>query len=223
MTGRAGLQLRIRSELSAFSVVGAGGATAKLTLKSISGILEELAHRQGEQINLNDVMRQGGSRAHGLGLLLFALPETIPIPVPSLSTILAIPLVLISGHLVLFGEGHGIPKKLRDRSIPASIVQKLEKYVAPVFRKLERISHPRWEALASRERLLGAACLILSIVLALPIPFGNLLPALCLAAIAFGMIQRDGVVTAMGLLGALACVVLIGYAASLALAVAFIE
>ena len=112
-------------------------------------------------------MRQGGSRAHGLGLLLFALPETLPIPLPSMSTILAIPLIVISGHLILFGESRGIPRKIRDRSVSTSLVQKLEKYVAPVFSKLERLSHPRWEALAKRERLVGVACLILSVILAI--------------------------------------------------------
>ena len=185
-------------------------------MKRISAILKALAHRKGEKVALGDVIRQGGSRAHGLGLLLFALPETLPIPVPSISTVLAIPLILISGHLILFGEGQGIPKKIRDRSISTSLVEKLEKYVGPVFKMLERVSHPRWEALAERERLLGVACLILSVILLLPIPFGNLLPALCLAAIAFGMIQRDGVVVALGLLGGLACMGAAVYAANMA-------
>jgi hypothetical protein len=185
-------------------------------LKSISAILEELAHRKDETTTVGDVMRKGGSRGHGLGLLMFALPETIPIPVPSLSTFLAVPLVLISGHLILFGEGRGIPKRIRERSLPASAIKKLETYVTPIFRTVERVSHPRWEALAERERLLGIACLVLSIILLLPIPFGNLPPALCLAAIAFGMIQRDGIVVALGLLGAFACLVATIYVVSMA-------
>ena len=175
-------------------------------MKNTSAILKSLSRHDGE-VSLGDAMRQGGSRAHGLGLLLFALPETIPLPVPSLSTVLAIPLILIAGHLILFGEGQGIPKKIRDRCIPASVADKLAKYVAPVFEKLEHLSHHRWEPLADRERLLGAACLILAVILLLPIPFGNLPPAVCLAAIAFGMMQRDGVIVAVGLLGALACIV----------------
>jgi hypothetical protein len=185
-------------------------------LKSVSKILEELAHRKDEKTTVGDVMQKGGSRGHGLGLLMFALPETIPIPVPSLSTLLAIPLVLISGHLVLFGEGRGISKKIRERSIPASAIEKLRTYVAPVFRTVERVSHPRWEVLADRERMLGIACLVLSIILILPIPFGNLLPALCLASIAFGMIQHDGVIVALGLLGAFVCLVATIYVVSMA-------
>jgi hypothetical protein len=185
-------------------------------LKRISAILKELAHRKDETTTIGDVMREGGSRGHGLGLLMFALPETIPIPVPSLSTLLAVPLILISGHLVLFGEGKGIPKTIRERSIPASAIKNLKTYVAPIFRTVERVSHPRWEVVAERERLLGLACLVLAIILLLPIPFGNLWPALSLAAIAFGMIQRDGIVVAIGLLGALACLVATIYVVSVA-------
>jgi hypothetical protein len=204
-------------ELSArLMVIGAVPMQKPHVLKSLSAISRDLAHRKGEKLTVGDVMGQGGSRAHGLGLLLFALPETIPIPVPSLSTVLAVPLILISGHLILFGEHRGIPRKIRDQTVPKALIEKVDKYVAPIFRTLERVTHPRWEALAARERLLGATCLILSIILLLPIPFGNLLPALCLAAIAFGMIQRDGVVVALGLLGGLACTGAAVYAASLA-------
>lgn len=185
-------------------------------MKHTSAILKELAGHDGERIPMGEVMRRGGSRAHGLGLLLFALPETLPLPIPSISLILAIPLVVISAHLVLFGEGQGIPKQIRDRSIPVSLVKKVSKYLGPVFRTIERLSHPRFEALADRERLLGVACLLLAIILLLPIPFGNLLPAVCLAAIAFGMIQRDGVIVALGLVGAIACLALVFYAASMA-------
>ena len=178
--------------------------------------MEELARRKDDTTTVGDVMRKGGSRGHGLGMLMFALPETIPIPVPSLSTLLAIPLILISGHLILFGEGKGIPKAVRERSIPASAIEKLQTYVAPAFRTVERVSHPRWEVLAERVRLLGLACLVLSIILLLPIPFGNLPPALCLAAIAFGMIQRDGIVVALGLFGAFACLAATIYVVSMA-------
>jgi hypothetical protein len=55
------------------------------------------------------------------------------------------------------------------------------------------------KAVARRERLLGVACLFLSIIILLPIPLANFLPAVYLAAIAFGMLQRDGAVIALGL------------------------
>jgi hypothetical protein len=185
-------------------------------LKRTSAILKALSERDDDRILLGDIARQSGSRAHGFGLLLFALPETLPLPLPSLSIVLAVPLILISGHLTLFGEGSRIPKQVRDRSLPASVVKKTATYIAPVFEALERFACPRFEALAARERLLGAVCLLLSVILLLPIPFGNLVPAACLAGIAFGMLQRDGAVVAVGLLGTLACFLVLIYLASMA-------
>jgi hypothetical protein len=44
--------------------------------------------------------------------------------------------------------------------------------------------------------VIGAVCLVLAVVIALPIPFGNMLPALCILGIAVGMLQRDGALVA---------------------------
>jgi hypothetical protein len=172
-----------------------------MPMQPTSTILESLADDKAEQVTLGDVLSKTGSRAHGLGLFVFVLPETLPLPTPSLSTFLAIPLVLISAHLTVFGEGSGIPDWVQRRAIRASIVRKIAQYVVPVVAWIEQLSRPRLLALVERERLLGVVCLLLSIVLALPIPLANFLPAVCLAAIAFGMLQRDGVIISLGLLG----------------------
>ena len=39
----------------------------------------------------------------------------------------------------------------------------------------------------------GWLCVMLAFILALPIPFGNILPALAIVVLALGMLQRDGV------------------------------
>jgi hypothetical protein len=46
---------------------------------------------------------------------------------------------------------------------------------------------------------IGLVCLYLSLLLLLPIPFLNFPPALCLVVLALGMVQRDGLVAAIGL------------------------
>ena len=43
------------------------------------------------------------------------------------------------------------------------------------------------------ERVIGAFYLVLAVILTLPIPLGNVLPALAISIIALGMIERDGV------------------------------
>jgi hypothetical protein len=141
---------------------------------------------------------------HGLALLVFALPEVPPLPLPSASTVLAIPLILIAVHLTLFGEGSLLPARLQSASMPHSVFVAAARYLAPVFRWIERASRPRWVWLARQERMLGLVCLCLSIILILPIPLLNSPPAACLAAISLGMIQRDGVFIAAGIAGAVA-------------------
>ena len=49
------------------------------------------------------------------------------------------------------------------------------------------------------ERLIGIAILILALVLALPIPFANWLPACAIAIIALAIVEKDGVAVLAGL------------------------
>ena len=77
----------------------------------------------------------------------------------------------------------------------------VSRYVAPALGWFEGWSRRRWPALVQRERLAGLVCLYLSLILFLPIPFLNTPPALCLAAIALGLIQRDGAIIAGGMVG----------------------
>lgn len=42
------------------------------------------------------------------------------------------------------------------------------------------------------ECLVGLVCLLLSVVLVLPIPLGNVLPALAISLLALGVLTRDG-------------------------------
>ncbi|PTE19558.1 ABC transporter permease, partial [Cereibacter changlensis JA139] len=59
------------------------------------------------------------------------------------------------------------------------------------------------------ERVLGALCLVLSIVLLLPIPLGNMLPAVAICGIAMGILERDGLWIAFGLAVALLSLVIV--------------
>ena len=49
------------------------------------------------------------------------------------------------------------------------------------------------------ERLIGLAILILALILALPIPFANWLPACAIAIIALAIVEKDGVAVLVGL------------------------
>ncbi|HET7714347.1 MAG TPA: exopolysaccharide biosynthesis protein [Bauldia sp.] len=168
-----------------------------------SQILESLAAGDDERIPFSTIVAAAGSRVHGLALLVFVLPEVPPLPLPSASTILGIPLIIVSAHLALFGESALVPARIQKATIPRRALAAAARYLAPVFRWIERASRPRWLWLARRHRLIGVICLYLSVILILPIPLLNTPPAVCVAAVALGMIQRDGVFITVGIAGGL--------------------
>ncbi|MGF7210669.1 hypothetical protein GGE65_005277 [Skermanella aerolata] len=178
-----------------------------------------LANLNGESVTVGEIMDAAGSRAYALALLLFALPEALPLPVAGMSAIIGLPLMLISAQVAILGTESRLPEWVRRRSVSASVFRMVVTKAVPVFRQIERFSRPRWVGLAGASRALGLMCLILALVIALPIPLGNLPPAVCVVALAFGMLQRDGFIVA-GALAASAAVVT-GMAAAIVLAADF--
>ena len=182
-----------------------------------STILEDLlADLRGERVSAGEIMDAVGPRAYALALLLFALPEALPLPVAGMSAIIGLPLMLMSAQVAILGTEPRLPEWVRRRSVSASVFRTVVTKAVPVFRRVERFSRPRWEGLAGASRALGLMCLILALVIALPIPLGNLPPAVCVVALAFGMLQRDGFIVAGALVASAA--VLTGMTAVLALA-----
>jgi hypothetical protein len=183
--------------------------------ESASEILHGLAARPEAHIPFGEVVKAAGSRVHGIALFLFVLPETLPLPLPSASGILGIPLILISAHLAVFGEAANLPQRVLDLKIPRSVFVAIAKYVGPILQWLERLSRPRWDMFVREERPMGILCLYLSIVLFLPLPLFNAAPALCLAAVALGIIHRDGVLIAIGAAGAVVLTAMLFFVAEL--------
>ena len=155
-----------------------------------------------------------GSRAHGLALLLLSLPDAVPLPIPSLSAVLGLPMTAISLHLTLFGEGSGIPRWLARRPVPGMVIRLLRVRLAGLLAWAERRSQPRWRALAGRERLVGAACLLMSLLLLLPLPLFNMPPAICLSVLSWGLMRRDGAFVLVGLLAATGVMAVVAFAAA---------
>lgn len=158
-------------------------------------------------------MEAMGSRAHGIALILFALPDTLPLPLPSLSAFLGVPLVVVAAHLVLFGEDSGLPERVLAARIPTRTLRVVTRYLAPVLEALEFITQPRLTAILRFERWLGLVCLLLAVLLLLPLPLVNFAPALCLVGIALGMVQRDGLLVIVSLLGTLLMTLSLGFVA----------
>ncbi|WP_137129307.1 exopolysaccharide biosynthesis protein [Rhizobium sp. FY34] len=166
---------------------------------SFSSILKSLAGDETrERISVADLLATMQDRVFGALLFIFAMPNILPTP-PGTSAVLGIPLVFLSAQMAL-GQSPWLPKLIANRSMLrtdfAGMIDKANPWIA----RAERMLRPRWPALSSQaaERILGCFCLVLALILALPIPLGNMLPALAICMIAFGILERDGLWIALG-------------------------
>ncbi len=152
-----------------------------------------------------------GERALGALMFVFAVPNVIPTP-PGTSAVLGLPLVFLTFQLMIGRETLWLPARIRDRPISAGLISSFITRAGPYLARFEKVLRPRFSLLVhnnAAERLIGLVSFCMAIVLFLPIPFGNILPAAAIAVLALGLAERDGAATIFGYaLVAISCVVL---------------
>jgi hypothetical protein len=165
----------------------------------LSDLLEALAARPSQHVTVGEIMEQFGGRALGGLLLIFGLACTLPLP-PGGTTIFGLPLVLLAPQLVAGATAPWLPAGLRERSIRTEDLRRGLPRVLPWLKRVEAVSRPRLVFLfgAVGQRLIGLVCFLLALVLILPIPLGNILPAAAVSVLSLALVQRDGVLALLG-------------------------
>ena len=179
--------------------------------KKLSEILQTVAQNStAERITVGDLLRAMEGRAIAALLLVFAFPNILPTP-PGLAGILGLPLIYLSSQLML-GRTPWLPPFISKRSITRETFVTLVTRAIPWLARAEKMLKQRLWPLASppAQRFLGAVCLILSLVLALPIPFGNMLPSIAICVLALGLLERDGFWILAGLISAVIATGIVG-------------
>lgn len=144
------------------------------------------------QISLAQIVMRLSDQARGVLMILFALPNCLP-GIPGTSAITGLPLVFLTLQMAL-NRPPWLPGFIANRSVTRQWVINIMVRAEPWLRRVERLVHPRLTVLTSdtAERLVGVVGLILSLIIMLPIPLGNMLPALALIVFSMGFIGRDG-------------------------------
>ena len=179
--------------------------------KRLSEILQSVAQEStADRITVGDLLRAMEGRAIGALLLVFAFPNILPTP-PGLAGILGLPLIYLSSQLML-GRLPWLPPFISNRSITRETFINLVTRAIPWLSRAERMLKQRLWMLASppAQRFLGAVCLMLSLVLVLPIPFGNMLPSIAICVLALGLLERDGLWIIGGLIAAVTATGIVG-------------
>ncbi|WP_284619630.1 exopolysaccharide biosynthesis protein [Aquabacterium humicola] len=197
------------------------GTGDKVTL---SVMLYALANDPSRQrIAVGDLLTALGDRALAALLFVFAVPNVLPVP-PGVSAVLGAPLVLLALQLT-FGRRPWLPAVMARRTLSRSDFAALVRRIGPWLARAERLLQPRISPLAlpPMEYLVGLVCLLLAVVLVLPVPLGNMLPALAISLLALGILERDGLWILAGLLvAAVSAVVVSGVVWAMLKAAAYV-
>ncbi len=168
-----------------------------------------LADHPADRVSLGDALAILGERGFGLLLLILTLPNAVPIPAPpGVSLVLALPLILVAAQMAIGLDQPRLPERLRRLSMSRARLASVLGRALPHLQRMERHLQPRHPRLTGRhaERLLGAACLMLALVLCLPIPMGTAPVAWALVVLALGLLERDGLFALIGLAAGLVAV-----------------
>ena len=115
---------------------------------------------------------------------------------------------------MLFGKDEPwLPKRLSRYRLSARAIAALRTRGIPFLRRIERFSRPRPIRLDDRVVSRGVALvvLLLGVILLTPLPFLNTLPALAVLFMGIGLLNRDRVFIAAGLLLTVVVLLAIGF------------
>ena len=168
--------------------------------RPLSEIFDDiLESHPGESITTRAIIDHLGQRAYGPLLMLFAAPNAVP-NFPG-SGLLSAPLFPLAFQMAR-GNPPWVPRRLAEKSINRQSLERLRDRAKPWLRRVDRAVRPRWKWLTTPfvERCLGAYITFIALVLLLPIPLANMFPSWAVVAMGVGVLERDGVWIAAGIL-----------------------
>ncbi len=170
--------------------------------RSTSDVLLSLVREfPGERMKLADLIEGLGERSFGFLLLIFGI--ACAIAPPGFATIFSIPLMLFGLQMLAGFHSAWLPRSISQRSFGKADLETTILRAVPAMRWVEKICRPRLQFLIGRtgERLLGLLVFILAIVIAAPGPGTNFPPGVAIAFMSIAIIERDGLLVMLGVLG----------------------
>ncbi|ANF54678.1 exopolysaccharide biosynthesis protein [Brevundimonas diminuta] len=174
--------------------------------RTFSDVLEQLGQGEAEKLSLREMIEAFGERGFGAVILMLALMALFPWP-PGGKAVFSVPIILIAAELALQRDRVWLPRWLLKLSVSRAAYRTAVEKVLSRLRRVERLTRPRWPALTGEaaDVGIGVICILLALMMALPVPFGDALPGLTLALFGLGIIQRDGAFILAGMFGTAVC------------------
>jgi len=165
-------------------------------------------------IPLRDLLIVMKGRAYILLLIIISLPFCLPVPLPGLSTFFGAIIALIGLRFALRLQPH-LPERMLAYEFSPKVLLRLLGSVRRVARTIEWLLRPRLTFLVEwtiLHRLIGVMICLSGVLLLLPlpVPFSNILPALTIICLAAAMLERDGVFVVLGMIAFVVTLIFFG-------------
>jgi len=160
---------------------------------------ETAAALPAERVSMQTLAQADGHAAHGTLLLLMAVPCLLP--VPGVGTVLGLGMAALAAAMWRGHTSPCLPRRVAELALSRHWAQRVLGLLASAYSMAGRFARARLSHLASADRRSWTAVAIglMAVIVVLPIPFGNLLPALAMMLIGLGLVFRDGVAVVFGL------------------------
>jgi hypothetical protein len=177
---------------------GFGGVLRRRRPRRLSQLFAELAHDANGHVSIGSIRDALGDRSFAALLVFFAFFNLLPLP-PGATAFLGLPLIIVSAQMVYGSKRAWLPRLLTERSISAETFRAAMDRVIPRLIWVEQMIKPRYWPFWRRrgDRVIGIIALIMAIVITLPIPLGNWLPAFATALLGLALSERDGILFAL--------------------------
>lgn len=172
-------------------------------LADVLDALRELGESK-DQVSVADIREQFGERSVGPFLIVPALLELSPIgAVPGFPTLLALIIIAFSVQ-ILFGRRHlWLPGFIERRELPGPKLAKGMSTLRPAAAWVDRFIKHRLPALTRKpfRMLIAVLCIVLCAVVPLleVVPFASSVPMGAIVMFGLGLIGRDGLLIALGM------------------------
>lgn len=175
-------------------------------------LIHVLDEHGGDRLTLSELSARLRDRAWGGLLLIFAAINLLPLP-PGVTTVTGLPLIVLTAQMVAGRSRPWFPRKFDQRGVGKDHLRRIAEKMRPWEERIERVLKPRLCMLTNHRaaRVIGLLSLLLSVILWLPIPLGNHVPALAMTLFALALIYRDGVVAILGVVVTIASFILISF------------
>ena len=169
-----------------------------MTAPIVQRLRDAAAALSDDRVSMHTLAQAHGSAAHGTLLLLMAGPCLLP--VPGVGTVLGLGMAALA---LAMWRGHAcaaLPRRVAELELPRHWAQRVLAMLASAYAMAGRFARARMSHLASPGRCSGTAAAIglMAFLVVLPIPFGNVLPALALMLIGLGLVFHDGLAVILG-------------------------